>query len=83
MESVGQTSWLGFVLGASMVGLEIGYIFIYRTGWKISVASLLVNVLLAVALLFIGLLWYKENLSTRQIFGIVLCLLGCWLIVKD
>lgn len=78
-----HTGGVGFVLGASMVGLEIGYIFLYRTGWKISVASLLANVLLAVALLFIGIVLYRETLNPRQIVGICLCLLGCLLITQN
>lgn len=83
MGSLQHTGWVGFVLGASMVGLEIGYIFLYRTGWKISVASLLANVLLAVALLFIGIVLYRETLTLRQFVGIGLCLLGCFLITQN
>lgn len=56
VSSVQDINWTGVALGLSMVGLEIGYIFIYRTGWKISVASLLTNILLAVILLLIGVL---------------------------
>ena len=83
LSSLGHTSWLAFVLGLSMVGLEVGYIFLYRTGWKISVASLLANVLLAVLLLFIGLVFYREHLNMRQLAGICLCLLGSFLIMRE
>ena len=55
----------------------------YRTGWKISVASLLANVLLAVLLLFIGLVFYREHLSMRQLAGICLCLFGSFLIMQE
>lgn len=72
-----KTNWTGIALGISMVGLEIGYIFMYRFGWKISVASLLANVLLAVALLIIGMTFYREKLDFRQLFGIVMCVAGC------
>ena len=83
LASLAHTNWTGFVLGLSMVGLEVGYIFMYRTGWKISVASLLANVLLAVLLLFIGLVFYREHLSMRQLAGICLCLLGSFLIMQE
>lgn len=72
-----KTNWTGVALGISMVGLEIGYIFLYRFGWKISVASLLANVLLAVALLIIGMAFYKEKLDFRQLAGIAMCVAGC------
>ncbi|MDE7241122.1 EamA family transporter [Desulfovibrio sp.] len=83
LASLAHTNWTGFALGLSMVGLEVGYIFMYRTGWKISVASLLVNVLLAVLLLFIGLVFYREHLNMRQLAGICLCLLGSFLIMQE
>lgn len=83
LSSLAHTNWTGFVLGLSMVGLEVGYIFLYRTGWKISVAALLANVLLAVILLFIGLVFYREHLNMRQLAGIGLCLLGSFLIMQE
>ena len=74
--AVQKINWSGFLLGISMVGLEIGYIFIYRAGWKISAASLVTNILLAVALVFIGMLCYGEKINFRQLAGIGLCLAG-------
>ena len=58
------------------VGLEIGYIFLYRAGWDISVGGLVCNILLAVNMVAIGCLFYKEVISIRQIFGIILCVSG-------
>lgn len=75
--SILKINWTGFTLGISMVGLEIGYIFIYRAGWKISIASLLSNVILAVALMLIGIFVYKEKLGIREIAGICFCVTGC------
>lgn len=79
--SVRTLDWTGIALGLSMVCLEIGYIFIYRAGWKLSVASLLANILLAVILLLIGLLVYREHLDMRQFLGIFLCMAGCTLLI--
>lgn len=81
--SLQKLDWTGFALGFSMVGLEIGYIFIYRTGWKLSVASLLANILLAVILLLIGVFIYKERLDLRQFTGIALCIGGCMLLLSQ
>lgn len=78
-----KTNWTGIALAISMVGLEVGYIFIYRFGWKISVASLLSNILLAIALLAIGLIFYKERLDLRQWAGIILCIGGCALLLAS
>lgn len=81
--SVQKLDWTGFGLGLSLVCLEIGYIFIYRTGWKLSVASLLANILLAVILMLFGVLIYKEHLNAWQFAGIALCLTGCALLISQ
>jgi len=73
-------NWTAFLLGASVFALELGYIFIYRVGWKVSVASLTANIGLACVLLIVGMLFYKEVLSLRQIAGMIVCGAGLFLI---
>ena len=70
-----KLNWASVVLGASVVALEFGYIAIYRAGWKVSVGSLVANIGLAV-----GVVFYKELISLKQICGILLCLGGLLLL---
>ena len=77
-----QLNWTALVLGIVIVGLEIGYICIYRAGWNVSIGSLVANIWLACALLFIGLLLYHESISPKQIIGIVICAFGLFLVCK-
>lgn len=79
---VSRLNWVAVALGFCLVALEVGNIFLYRAGWKISSASLTANILLACILVFIGVLFYKEGLSPKQLAGIVLCLSGLVLISK-
>ncbi len=76
VEAFAKVNWTGFALGISMVGLEIGFIFMYRAGWKISIGSLVANLLLALALIAVGIFFYKERLSTQQLIGIILSCIG-------
>ncbi|MBQ7618457.1 MAG: EamA family transporter [Desulfovibrio sp.] len=76
LPALGKVNWTGFALGISMVGLEIGFIFVYRSGWKISSASLVANILLAVALIIVGLICYQEKINLQQFLGIMISLLG-------
>lgn len=64
------------VWGVTLVGVELGYILMYRAGWKISTASLVVNVTIALLLTAVGVLYYKDILLPRQFLGIALCLIG-------
>ena len=77
-----KLNWTSFVLGAAIIGLEAGYIFLYRAGWKISVGSLVSNISLAVVLALVGVFLYKETLTARQLIGMALCAGGLVLIAK-
>ncbi len=77
-----KVNWSSFVLGLSIIGLEVGYVFLYRAGWGISTGALTANICLAVALVIIGVLLYKEAVSLRQVAGIAVCGLGLFLISK-
>ena len=82
MPEMAKLNWTSFVLGIAIVGLEAGYVFLYRAGWKVSNGSLTANICLAVALLAIGPLLYNESISVRQLVGVVICAVGLFLISK-
>lgn len=69
-------NWTSILLGVGIFGIELGFIKMYRAGWNISAASLLTNAAISILLIFIGLIFYREHLSTNQMIGIVLCLAG-------
>ena len=69
----GKTNWTTFVLGIVIVGLELGYILAYRNGWAMNTASVTANITLAVVLVFVSMIFYKESITLKQIAGIVLC----------
>lgn len=77
-----EINWTSIALGVAIVGLEFGYLMAYRAGWNISVGSLVANIILAVALIPIGILFYKEGFELNKILGSVLCIGGLILINK-
>jgi drug/metabolite transporter (DMT)-like permease len=77
-----KASWTTYALGVTIVGLEFGFLCVYRAGWKISIANLFASITLACVLLIVGFLLYKETLSLRQILGIGVCVIGLILIAK-
>ena len=68
------------VLGFAIVGLEAGYVYLFRAGWEISKGSLVANAGLAIVLIIIGKFFYHENISLKQLAGISICLSGLYLI---
>ena len=77
-----KTNWTAYALGVAIVGLEFGFLCIYRAGWKISTAQLFSSISLSCVLLIVGLLIYKEALSGRQIAGLAVCAVGLVLLAK-
>ena len=77
---ISKINWTSVVLALAIVGLEVGYVFVYRAGWTVSTASVVANIALACVLLFVGYLLYRENVSLNQIAGIVVCMVGLILI---
>lgn len=77
-----KLNWTSFALGICIIGLEVGYIYTYRVGWKVNTASLVANITLACILVVVGFLLYKETLTPKQILGIAVCLVGLVLIGK-
>ena len=73
-------NWTSWVLGFAIVGLEVGYIYLYRAGWNISIGSIVCNILLAIALIGIGVLYYHEQLHLVQFAGVICCFIGLILI---
>ncbi len=75
-----KINWTSIILAFSLVGLEVGYVFVYRVGWTVSTATIVANIGLACVLLVVGYFLYKENVSIRQIIGFFVCIAGLILI---
>lgn len=75
-----KVNWTSVVLALAIVGLEVGYVFVYRAGWSVSTASVVANIGLACVLIVVGYLLYRENVSFNQILGIAVCMIGLILI---
>lgn len=81
-QSFTELNWTSLALGVAIVGLEFGYLLAYRAGWNISVGSLVANIILAIMLIPIGILFYKEVFTISQIAGVAFCMVGLILINK-
>lgn len=71
-----KLSWSPFILGIVIVGLEAGFIYAYKAGWQVSTASIVQSSFLAVALIFVGFLIYRETLTWNKLVGVGICLIG-------
>ena len=73
-------NWTALALAATIVALDLGFLFLYRSGYDISLGALVTQSTAALLLLAIGVLVFREKLSLANGFGLVLCLAGLWLV---
>jgi drug/metabolite transporter (DMT)-like permease len=71
-----QLNWASYVLALSLVGLEVGFLLVYRAGWNIGLAAVLVNVVASLILVPVAIFVFKDKLNWVNIVGILVCLAG-------
>lgn len=75
-------NWSSFVLGIAVVGLEAGFLLMYKAGWSVSTGQIVQSAILAVVLLAVGHVLYKEVLTVQKIVGVAVCMAGLYIINK-
>jgi uncharacterized membrane protein len=83
VSSVRQSNWAVLVVGAAAACIEVGFLLAYRSGWRISVAAVATNVAVTLMLVPIGIIIFKDHLSLRNVLGLIFCVLGLVLVVRE
>ena len=76
VKEIGKMNWASYALGLAIIGLELGFLYVYKAGWQISTASIVQSSFLAVILIFVGMFLYNEALTWNKIIGVIVCLIG-------
>lgn len=76
IDSLRQLNWASYVLALALVGLEMGFLLSYRAGWRMGITPVVVTVTVAVLLIPIGLLAFKEKTSLVNLGGVLVAIVG-------
>lgn len=71
-----QLNWASIGLAVAVVGIEFGFLLVYRAGWNLGIAAVLVNVVASLILLPVAVFLFKDKISWVNIAGILVCLAG-------
>ena len=71
-----QLNWASVGLAVAIVGIEFGFLLVYRSGWNLGIAAVLVNAAAALLLLPAAVLVFKDRLSWVNVLGMFVCLAG-------
>jgi uncharacterized membrane protein len=83
VETARGANWAVVGVGVAAVLIELGFLLAYRAGWQVSLAAVSVNVAVTAALIPVGVLVFKDQLSPRNVVGLVFCVLGLVLVARD
>ena len=64
------------ILAVAVVGIEYGFLLIYRAGWNLSVASIVAITGSSLILIPLAIFVFKDKLNWVNAAGIVFCLAG-------
>lgn len=73
--------WPTCLLALAVVGIEIGYLLAYRSGWKLGATFAVTSVATVSMLALLGIVWFGEIIDGKRVLGLVLALAGGWLVV--
>jgi drug/metabolite transporter (DMT)-like permease len=77
-----SSNWAVFVLGFAVVGIEAGYLLAFRAGWRLNITGVFSNAAAAALLFPIGILILKERMTTLNMIGLIVAVIGLYLIVR-
>ena len=82
LESVKSTNGAVWLLGFTVVGIELGFLLAFRAGWLASTLGLSSSITVAVVMVPVGLLLFKEKLSPVNLLGGLICVVGLVLLSR-
>ena len=77
-----RVNWTSITLALALVMIESGYLIGYRAGLKLNITSFVCNNMVAIVLLIVGTLFYRESFTLQTGSGLVLCLAGLLLLLR-
>ncbi len=77
--SVGDWRDIAFI-SLGIIGIELGFLFVYRLGLPLNSSALIVNGLMGMSLLLIGVFFAGEKINTTQFIGLAFTIIGMGLV---
>jgi len=71
-----QLNWASVGLAIGVVGIEFGFLLMYRSGWHLGIAAVIVTVTASLILVPVAIFVFKDKISWVNVLGILVCLAG-------
>jgi uncharacterized membrane protein len=78
--SLRQLNFATLGLAVAIIGLELGFLLAYRSGWQITTAALISNTSVGILLVPVGMAIFRERPTLTNLVGVLVCLAGLVLV---
>ncbi len=79
---IGVINWRSFVIGIALAGVDSGIFYAYQNGSSLISTPLLFSAAQAIMTILVGVFFFREHLSKKNLIGIVMCIIGVFLTLK-
>ena len=79
-EGLKPLNWTALALTLMVVGLDVGFLMLYRSGFDVSLGQIVTQSGAALILVGAGIALFREKITAANLVGIALCVIGLWLI---
>lgn len=82
LAEIKSSNKIPYLIGICLIGLEVGTIYMYKTGWAVNTGYIVHSSLIAVGLLVAGYFLFHEPITLNKVVGVVICMVGLYFINK-
>lgn len=72
LTSIKTLNGASFALGIIILGVEMGYLLVYRSGGHLNLTAITITLLVTILLVPVGMIFFHEKISIQQIIGALL-----------
>jgi drug/metabolite transporter (DMT)-like permease len=76
-------NWQVWLVALGVILIEAGFLLAYRAGGSVQWSGVAVNGTAALLLIPGGMLFFKDQLSIEKVLGIIVTIIGLYLLAKD
>lgn len=81
-DSLQHVNWTALALAFTIAGLDLGFLFLYRSGFDVSLGQVVTQSAASLLLLALGVVLFREKITLVNGAGIALCVLGLWMVFR-
>ena len=81
-DAVRLVNWTALGLAITVIAIDVAFLLLYRSGFEVALGLNITQAAAALILVAVGVIVFREKITAMNLAGIVLCVVGLWLISR-